>query len=84
VGFDVTSYHCLVPSFGEWGFHIATVGHWREPSAFPPGLRFLDKPTLDQMLVFPVDMARVPSPVNRLNHQELVRLFEQEWSTVAN
>jgi len=79
VGLTATPYHAHVPSFGEWGFVIASHRPWRLPDALPPGLRFLAPDTLPQLLAFPPDMARVPAPVNRLSNQVLVTTYEHEW-----
>jgi spermidine synthase len=54
----VRSYHVDVPSFGDWGFHLA--GSTSRPPALvlrpPPGdLRFLDQPTLRAAATFPRD-----------------------------
>jgi spermidine synthase len=49
------------------------------PSGLIPGLRFLDEPTLKTLFVLGPDMAEVPSEVNRLNNQALVRYYEDEW-----
>ena len=83
VGLTAVPYHVHVPSFGEWGFVIASRRPWRMPAALPPGLRFLDAPALAAMLDFPIDMARVPAEVNRLSNQVLVRTYEQEWGRVG-
>jgi spermidine synthase len=79
VGFTVTPYHALVPSFGEWGFLLAGHRPWRLPTELPPGLRFLTLQGLPALMQFPPDMARVPTEVNRLSNQVLVHTFEQEW-----
>jgi len=83
VGFHTVPYHNYVPSFGEWGYIMAMNNPvYKVPDHYVPGLRFMSKPCLEQMLYFPRDMARVPAPVNRLNNQILVKYFEDEWSTV--
>ncbi|MDT8990535.1 polyamine aminopropyltransferase [Curvibacter sp. APW13] len=82
-GLRTTPYHANVPSFGEWGYVIASHRPWRRPSALPAGLRFLDLPTLDGLLQFPADTARVDAPVNRLSNQVLVQSYETEWGRVA-
>ena len=81
-GLAATPYHAHVPSFGEWGFIIASRRPWRMPTALPAGLRFLSVPTLPLLFDFPVDMARVPAEVNRLSNQVLVTTYEQEWGRV--
>lgn len=81
-GLSITPYHAHVPSFGEWGFILASRRPFRLPTALPPGLRFLTVEGLPGLLQFPPDMARVPAEPNRLSNQVLVQTFEQEWGRV--
>jgi spermidine synthase len=91
VGLTATPYHAHVPSFGEWGFVIASRRPYRlptaEPSALPntlpEGLRFLNLQTLPLLFDFPQDMGRVPAQVNRLSNQVLVTTYEAEWARVG-
>ena len=70
-GLRTTPYHVDVPSFGDWGFVLASAA--RAPALRvtpPPGgpLRFLDAPTLAAAAVFPPDRGRIavrPSTLNR-------------------
>ncbi|WP_354004866.1 polyamine aminopropyltransferase [Ramlibacter albus] len=82
VGLTATPYHAHVPSFGEWGFVVASRRPFRVASSLPQGLRFLDDTTLGNMFEFPRDMARVPAEVNRLSNQVLVTTYEREWGKV--
>ena len=84
VGLQARPYHAHVPSFGEWGFVIASRRPWRVPAELPAGLRFLDAAALPLLFDFPRDMARVPAEVNRLSNQVLVHTYEQEWGQVAH
>ena len=79
VGLRTTPYHAHVPSFGEWGFVIASRRPWRLPQALPEGLQFLSVQGLPLLLDFPLDMARVPTEVHRLSNQVLVTTYEREW-----
>lgn len=81
-GLTATPYHAHVPSFGEWGFVIASRRPWRLPAALPEGLRYLTPATLPLLFDFPADMARVPAEVNRLSNQVLVHTYEAEWGRV--
>jgi spermidine synthase len=83
VGLLATPYHAHVPSFGEWGYIIASHRPYRMPDALPAGLRFLSVETVPLLFDFPRDMARVPAEVNRLSNQILVTTYEQEWGKVA-
>jgi len=81
VGLSATPYHAHVPSFGEWGYVVASRRPFRMPEALPEGLRFLSVATLPLLFDFPRDMARVPTEVNRLSNQILVTTYEHEWGT---
>jgi spermidine synthase len=81
-GLAATPYHAHVPSFGEWGFILASRRPYRLPAALPDGLRFLSPGDLPLLFNFPLDMARVPTEVNRLSNQVLVQTFEDEWGKV--
>lgn len=80
-GFYTRAYHNLVPSFGEWGYIIASPRedqHWF--AHLPDSLKYLNAATLQQMFVFPEDMkAHQPLETNKLNNQALVNYFEEEW-----
>jgi len=81
-GLTITPYHAHVPSFGEWGYILASRRPWHTPTALPAGLRFLTLPGLPALFDFPPDMARVPAEPNRLSNQVLVQTFEEEWGQV--
>jgi spermidine synthase len=82
VGLTTTPYHAHVPSFGEWGFILASRRPWRAPTRLPAGLGFLTLDGLPALFNFPLDMARVPAEPNRLSNQVLVQTFEAEWGRV--
>ena len=83
VGLTAAPYHAHVPSFGEWGFVIASRRPYRLPTTLPAGLRFLNPQTLPLLFDFPQDMGRVPAEVNRLSNQVLVTTYEAEWGRVG-
>jgi spermidine synthase len=78
-GLQTTPYHVHVPSFGEWGFILASRRPFRTPTQLPAGLRFLTLAGFPSLMEFPPDMARVPTEVNRLSNQVLVQTYEEEW-----
>ncbi len=80
-GLMTRGYHAYVPSFGEWGFTMAAHQPIGDAVRLPPHLRFLDPAAERAMFVFPPDMARRPTPVNRLDNQALVRSFAEEWAS---
>jgi spermidine synthase len=81
-GLQTQAYHAHVPSFGEWGFLLASHRPWHVPQALPSGLRFVTLPGMSALFDFPPDMARVPTEPNRLSNQVLVQTFEEEWGKV--
>jgi len=84
VGFQVTPYHLYVPSFGEWGFVIASKQPYQRPSQYLSNLRFLTPDAAPSLFHFPKDMTPVETEVNRLNNQVLVQYYEAEWHKVAD
>jgi spermidine synthase len=83
VGLHATPYHVYVPSFGEWGFVIASKQSFTLPVQYPQGLRFLSGDTAPSLFQFPNDMQPVAAEVNRLNNQALVQYYEAEWRKVT-
>ncbi|WP_192820467.1 polyamine aminopropyltransferase [Rufibacter sp. LB8] len=84
-GFKTLPYHAHVPSFGDWGFVLAAPDKpVQVNSQFLAQLKFLDKPTFEQMRVFPKDMPARQTEVNKLNNQALVHYFEAEWANYLN
>ena len=84
VGLTATPYHAHVPSFGEWGYVLASRRPYHLPTALPEGLRFLSLNALPQLFEFPPDMSRVHSDINRLSNQALVHTYEDEWGKVGH
>ena len=82
VGLKTAPYHAMVPSFGEWGFIIASRQDFVPAAVDSAKTRFLTPEIVADLFRFPADMARVPADVNRLNNQALVRYFESEWRKV--
>jgi spermidine synthase len=82
-GYRTYPYHAYVPSFGEWGFVLASRYPYAPPRTLPGGLRFLSTATLLQLFDFPPDMAPVAMPANHLNDQVLVRTLEAEWREIS-
>jgi spermidine synthase len=80
VGLHTEPYHVYVPSFGEWGFILASRIPPRTEPVLPEGLRFLTRDSLVSLFQFPPDMGPMEVEVNRLNNQMLVRYFEEEWA----
>ena len=57
-GFMVESLHANVPTFGEWGWHIARLHAARAQRDLPSGLKYLTPDVLSAARVFPPTMSR--------------------------
>ena len=78
-GFATRPYHMTVPSFGVWGYVLASPRSFPVPESVIPGLKSLSSATVASLFTFGPDIAKVEAPVNRLNDQVLVRTYEHEW-----
>ena len=83
VGLRTFPYHVYVPSFGEWGFILASPQQdYAAPTSYRLPMRFLNEATTREMFAFPPDMQPRKLAPNRLNTQSLVHEFEQDWRQV--
>jgi spermidine synthase len=83
VGLTTYPYHLYVPSFGEWGFVLASPQlRFEPPKKYDLPMRYLNAETTHEMFVFPPDMQRLEMEPNRLDTQSLVREFEGDWRQV--
>ena len=83
VGMRTWPYHAYVPSFGEWGFILASPQQaYAPPTSYRLPMRYLNADTTREMFVFPPDMKALEMAPNRLNTQSLVHEFEQDWRQV--
>ena len=83
-GLQTHPYHLYVPSFGEWGFVLASQRDYAMPKVLPEGLRFLSVETMGAMFQFPPDMAPMAMPANTLNDQVLVRAYDRDWKDISH
>jgi spermidine synthase len=84
VGLRTYPYHVYVPSFGEWGFVLASTHDYTPPTSLPTGLRFVSVETIPTLFQFPPDMSPLASPPNQLNSQILVRMYENDWKDISH
>ena len=79
-GFQVHSYHLLVPSFGEWGFHLGTrrtIAY--DEIQFSPRTTLITAETWRSMAVFDRDMRSISTAPNRLDKPVLGRYYREDW-----
>jgi spermidine synthase len=82
-GYQTYPYHTYVPSFGEWGFILASSeGSFTPPEQYRLPMRYLNRQVTQEMFEFPPDMRRIAVEANHLNNQALVRYFDEDWRQV--
>jgi spermidine synthase len=82
-GYHTYPYHTYVPSFGEWGFILASIaGNFSPPEQYRLPMRYLNREVTHEMFTFPPDMPHPAVEANHLNDQALVRYFDEDWRQV--
>ncbi len=79
-GFKTLSYHITVPSFGIWGYHIASQESlaWDQFNFSVP-MRFMSREILAAASVFPQDISRVDNAlINSLMEPEIYMIYYRE------
>ena len=74
-------YHTYVPSFGEWGFVLASRLPLSHIKITPlKGMRYLDAKTMQKMRFFDKDIAK-PTTIepNKLSSHRLIEYYNQGW-----
>ncbi len=75
-------YQANVPSFGQWGFVLASFKPLSPARIrLDVSTRHLTRELLPGMFVFPRDIGPRPTPINRLDNQVLVKLYEKGYRT---
>ncbi len=76
----VTPYHVYVPSFGDWGFVIASnVQQHADTWAFNVPTRFLEKKMLPSLFSFSRDLETEPVRVSSLNRPAVLDYYLKGW-----
>ncbi len=79
-GLNVQPYHAYIPSFGEWGFVLATPMRLDWGRVAPPqDRRFLTPAVARTLIDFPPDMARLDVEPNRIGDHAVLRYYRQGW-----
>ena len=78
----VLPYRASVPSFGEWGFIMASKMPLDPKHIRLDGVktRYLTPQLVPTLFVFPKDIAWRKTDVNRLDNQILVKLYEKDYA----
>ena len=79
-GLYIKPYHTYVPSFGEWGFVLAS--HFPvDLSRLKPmhKMKYLNHASLTRMQLFDVDMSEVEVKANKLSQHVLIDYYDKGW-----
>lgn len=79
-GFKTVPYHTYVPSFGEWGFVLASHLPLPIKKIIPlDGLKYIDTKTMQNMIHFDKDMNRSAVQSNQLSTHNLIYYYNNGW-----
>ncbi|MGG7565155.1 polyamine aminopropyltransferase [Rhodovulum sp. DZ06] len=76
---SVLPYHVYTPSFGDWGFVMASPRARPPLGALPDGLKFLTPGVWAGAAAFGKDAGPVEVPANSIKDHPLVRYYENGW-----
>jgi len=76
---DTLSFHTSIPSFGIWGYHMASVDK-RIPRdfRFEVETRYINEDVMRAAMVFADDIAKIDVPVNSIMEPKLYQLYLQD------
>lgn len=79
---DVKPYHVYIPSFGDWGFVVASPQALSAPARpVPPGLRYLTDDLMSYSFVLPKDVTIAKTRANTLDNPVILNYYLDDWST---
>ncbi len=71
-----------VPSFGLWGFFMASMHSLETPVASVAAGRFINDQTLMDVLRLPADLPRVPADVNQNHTLPVIEYYREGWDAM--
>jgi spermidine synthase len=76
------AYHVYVPSFGEWGFVMASISpiQW-DHMEFTVPTKFFSQSTADEMIQFPNDIKLVETDINTIDTHKVIAYYEKGWES---
>ncbi len=76
-GFNVTPYHLQVPSFGDWGFNMASVGEIPDSAEITVPTKYLSTENADGLFIFGKDETVENVDVNTLSKPALIQYYSR-------
>ena len=76
----VKALHVLVPTFGKWGFNVASFDDIDEKDIkLEVECKFLSKSFINNLFTFPPDMGPLETDVSTLNEPQVVKYYRQGY-----
>lgn len=76
----IQPFHTYIPSFGDWGFILASKNFSQQVERKLPSTRFLTRALIDSLFVFSKDIEQKQTKqINHLDNQILVRIYANSW-----
>ena len=77
---ETKAYHTYVPSFGEWGFVMASKFPIHFEKLEPQeDLKYINKAILKRMEVFDKDISELDVEANKLSNHKLIEYYNEGW-----
>ena len=77
---ETKAYHTYVPSFGEWGFIMASKFPIHFENYKPkPELKYLNQEVLKRMEIFGKDIEALDVEANKLSNHKLIQYYNEGW-----
>jgi spermidine synthase len=79
-GLKTLPYHTYIPSFGEWGFVLASKMAIKiESNRLPKKLKYLNSDIIKKSALFAPDIAKVEVEENTLSRHRLIEYYNEGW-----
>lgn len=77
----VNPYHTYVPSFGDWGFILASKNDLNVISAqaLPAGLKYLTEAQMGISFILPKDVSLIKTNINTLDSPIILNYYIDDW-----
>lgn len=81
----VQPYHTYIPSFGEWGFILASRSKVKlDIDDLEVKLSYLTSELLQSMQKFPKDMSQIDADINNIHDHKLLEYYSKGWDKWFN
>ena len=78
--FDVLPYHTHIPSFGEWGFILASSSRIHlDPTGLPTETKYIDEYAIKRMLYFEKDLRASDVEISTLDSPNVLHYYLKGW-----